>query len=132
MNKFSIIFISVFFIFCFSCSKFDPETDGKLLREACDLPHPPKTKKLEEKEIFRPHAGVVTKFYTHESGCTVVEDYYQTVLKERGWEKVPYSYFRNHGFIEFKKGDVTITLECSETIDRWKTKRFSIDCSKGL
>ena len=115
-----------------SCSDFDPERDSKLLREVCDLPSPPKAVELDKSEIIRSHAGVITKHYSSESECPSTENYYKTVLKERGWEKVPYSYFRNHGLIEFKKGDLTITLECSQPRSSQRLKKFHVDCSKGL
>jgi hypothetical protein len=85
-----------------------------------------------ERDIIRTHAGVVSKFYAHESGCPAVEHYYETVLKNSGWEKVPYSYFDNYDDNRFKKGDVTFSIDCKETRDIWGTKRFSFDCSKGL
>lgn len=135
MKKSLLILLNIFLVFCFiscSSSNFDSEKDEQLLREACEIPSPLGAKKLDERDIIRPHAGVVSKFYSHESGCPAVENYYEAVLKNRGWEKVPYSYFGNFDDNRFKKGDVTFTITCKETKDLRGIKRYSIDCSKGL
>ena len=125
------IILLFFFISC-SSSNFDPEKDEKVLREACEIPPPPKTKDEGERNIIKSHAGVVSKFYSHESGCATVERYYETVLKDRGWEKVPYSYFGNYDDNRLKKGDVTFSIHCKETTDFWGTMRYSFSCSKGF
>lgn len=135
MKKSFLILLNIILLFFFiscSSSNFDPEKDEEVLREACEIPHPQNTKKEGERDIIRSHAGVVSKFYSHESGCAAVENHYKRVLKDRGWEKVPSSFFSNPDYIDFRKGDVTISLSCSETRDLWGTKRFSIDCSKGI
>lgn len=135
MKKSLLILLNIFLLFFFSScsnSNFDPEKDEQLLREVCEIPPPPETKNEGERDIIRSHAGVVSKFYSHESGCPAVENYYETVLKNRGWEKVPYSYFGNFDDNRFKKGDVTLSITCSETRNIWGIKRFSIGCSKGL
>lgn len=133
MRKLFINFCGVFLLICcISCSKFDPETDGKLLRESCELPSPPESRQLDESNLFRPHAGVISKFYSHESGCLVVENHYERVLKDLGWEKVPKTSFSHPDYIDFRKGEVLISLTCSEKRDLWGIKRFSIDCSKGI
>jgi hypothetical protein len=125
------IILLFFFISC-SSSNFNPEKDKQVLWEACEIPPPPKTKKMDDGDIIKSHAGVVTKFYSHESGCPAVENHYETVLNNRGWEKVPWSFFSNFDDNRFKKGDVTISLNCEEIRSLRGIKRFSIDCSKGL
>lgn len=120
-----------FFISCIS-SNFDPEKDEKALWEACEIPPPPETKKEYERDIIRSHAGVISKYYTHESGCPAVESYYEKFLMNRGWEKVPKTFFSYPDSIDFKKGDVTFSIECEEIRDLWGIKRFSFSCSNGL
>jgi len=133
MKKIFLIFCGVFLLIsCVSCSNFDPEKDGKLVRDACELPPPPESRQLDEREIFRPHAGGISKFYSHESGCLAVENHYKRVLKDLGWEEVPKTSFSHPDYIYFRKGDVWLSLTCSESRDLWGTKRFSISCSKGI
>lgn len=133
MKKSLLILLTVFLLFFFiscSSSNFDPERDKKVLWEACEIPPPQNTKNEGEEDIIKSHGGVVSKFYSHESGCLAVERHYETVLRNRGWEKVPKSFFTNPDYIYFRKGDVTISLSCSETRNIHGIKRFSIDCSK--
>lgn len=133
MKKMFLIFCVFFLLVCCSSdSKFDAEKDGNMLREVCELLPPPESHQLEERDIFRPHAGTISKFYSHELGCPAVENHYEGILRERGWEMVPRSYFRNPDNIYFKKGDVSISVFCSESRDLWGIKDFSIACSKGL
>ena len=133
MKKLFLIFCVVFLLTCcVSCSKFDPEIDGKLVRESCELPAPAESRQLNEREIFRPHAGNLSKYYSHELGCFGVENHYEKVLKDLGWEKMPKTSFSHPDYIDFRKGDVLISLTCSEDRDAWKIKRFTISCSKGL
>ena len=137
MKKSLLMILNIFFLFLFiscssSSSKFDPEKDEQLLREACEISPPPKTKDEGERDIIKSHAGVVSKFYSHESGCSAVKNHYETVLMNRNWEKVPPSYFSNFDDNRFKKGDVTFSITCKETTDFQGIKRYSFSCSKGL
>ncbi len=133
MKKLFLIFCGGgLLICCASCSKFDPEIDGKMVREVCELPSPPESRQLGEREIFRSHAGNISKYYAHESGCLAVENHYERVLKDLGWEEMPKTSFSHPDYIDFRKGDLLISLTCSENSDLWGTKRFSISCSKGL
>lgn len=133
MKKLFLIFC-VFFLLtcCVSYSKFDYEKDGKILREACEITLPPDSSEEYEREIFKTHGGTISKHYTHEAGCPAVENHYQKVLNDRGWAKVLNSFFSNPDYIDFRKGELLISLTCSENKDIRGTKNFSISCSKGL
>lgn len=135
MKKILFILLIIFSFFCFiSCSNtsFDPEKDKELLREACEIIPPQNTKKEYERDIIRSHAGVISKYYTHESDCSVIKNHYEKLLRDRGWEKVPKTFFSYPDSIDFRKEDVYFDITCSETRDLWGIKRFSFSCSKGL
>ena len=132
MKKLFLILLLLFFLFgCFS--DFDVEKDIKLLREVCsELPLPPNIHKLEERAITKSDGGVFTIYYSHESSCVDVVNHYQTVLNKRGWKRVPISIFNNPDIVEFKKGELDISIDCKKIGDFWGTKRYSMSCSKGL